>query len=555
MGVLALGSCEIRRVESHNTPEQVLLQVISDNGLGSIVSTPDGINCGSQCSATFDKDSTVQLTATPEPDTKATFLGWEGACTGTELTCLFTMDGSKEVTAKWKRPDSPDMAMPPDLAPNPAPTISAVAPPYAPNNTPTNITVTGTNFRAGATVTVGGQTCSNLSVVSASQITCTVPAKAATCGSQAVLVTNTDTSSATKSAFFYRAASVVFATPVALTGTLSGPHKMVTADFNGDGKLDLAHSNASANNVSVYLGDGTGGFGTATNFTVGTSPIGLAVGDLNMDNKLDLVVSNPGDNSISFLAGNGMGGFAAAVNTMGLSGPEGVAIGDIDNDTYPDVVVANPGANNVVILKGNGMGGLVMGTPVSVGASARYLALADVTKDQKLDLLVPNQAGNTISFRPGNGNGTFGAGMDIAVGIDPYEIIVGDVNGDQSPDFLFTSSNTGKVGVLLGNGQGTFTAAAGSPFTVGASPTFMSVADLNGDGRLDFATANQSSANLSILVGNGAGGFSAVPTSPIAGGNGPTGVATGDFNGDGLIDLANTNFFANSAVVRLAVCN
>lgn len=456
----------------------------------------------------------------------------------------------------------PDLAMPmdlavppPDLALSQSPTLSAVSPASGMNSATTNLTLTGTNFRAGATVTVGGQTCSNPVVVSATQITCTAPARAATCGLQAVVVTNADKSSAMKSAFSYRPASVSFGTPTALNGTLTGPHMMVTADFNGDGKLDLAHSNASSNTVSVFLNNGMGGFGAATNFTVGPSPIGLAVGDLNKDKNLDLVVSNTGGTSISFLAGNGAGGFAAAVNTSGLSGPEGIAVGDIDNDTNPDVVVANPGTSSVIVLKGNGMGGLVMGTPVSVGASARYLALVDVTKDQKLDLLVPNNAETTVSFRPGNGNGTFGAGANLAVGIDPYAVVVGDVNGDQNPDFLFTSSGANKVGVMLGNGAGAFNAAAGSPFAVGSFPAFMTVADLNSDGVLDFISANQSSANLSILSGNGTGAFAAFPASPLAGGNGPTGVAAGDFNGDGLIDLANTNFFANTGAVRLSICN
>ena len=79
--------------------------------------------------------------------------------------------------------------------------------------------------------------------------------------------------------------------------------------------------------------------------------------------------------------------------------------------------------------------------------------------------------------------------------------------------------------------------------------------DFNGDDKIDFVAANQSSANLSLLLGNGSGGFANVTGSPFAGGNGPTGVGAADFNSDGLVDFANTNYFANTATVRLATCN
>lgn len=539
-GGLLLTAGGVQCTDGTMQPSQdvIQLQVSSDSSLGTVTSDVGGLDCGSVCTVAVERNALVTLTATPVA--QATFTGWGGDCSGTQATCVLTLDASKSVTANWLTA---------------GPTITTVAPASAPNNTATLITITGSNFRAGATVTVGGQTCSNPSVVSDTQITCTVPAKAATCGPQAVVVQNPDTKNATQNAFTYRAASVAFATPVTLTGTQNGPHRMVVADFNRDGKLDLAHSNQNSNTVSVYLGGTAGTFGAATNIAVGNTPIGLVVGDVNKDNKLDLVVANLNGSSISFLAGNGMGGFAAAADTMGLSGPEGLGIGDLDGDMNPDVVVGNGGTSSVLVLKGNGLGGLTMGTPVTVGSAPKYLALVDVNKDGKLDLLVPNQGSNTVSYRPGNGNATFGAGMDIAVGTDPYEVIVADVNRDQSLDILFTSSNGNKVGVLLGNGMGAWNAAAGSPFSVGSFPIFMSVTDFNGDGRLDFVTANQGSADLSILAGNGSGGFAAVTGNPFASGNGPTGVATGDWNGDGLPDLANTNYAGSTATVRLATCN
>lgn len=541
-------------------PDTVQLTVSSDSSLGTVTSDPAGIDCGTVCTSPVAPGASLTLTATPLAGTNATFLGWGGPCSGAQPTCTLTLNESVTVTASWMQPMPPDLAMPTDLARLPAPSLTSVAPPYGPNNTTKLVTITGTNFRAGATVTVGGQACSNPTVVSATQITCTVPAKAATCGPQNVVVTNSDLQSAAQMAYTYKAASVAFAAPVALSGTLNGPHRMIVADFNNDGSPDLAHSNqAPAGFVSVYLGSKTGVFGAAKNVNVGSSPIGLAAGDLNKDGNLDLIASNNGDGTISYLAGDGKGGFASPVNTsVGLFGIEGVAIADIDNDTNLDVAVVYPIMNQVVLYKGDGKGGLaVQATTVPVGANARYLALADVNGDKFPDLLVPNQGSKTVSYRPNKANATvaFNAGSDVSVGVDPYEVVIADVNSDQSPDFLFTSSNGNAVGVFLGDGKGAFNAAAGSPFAVGAFPAFMSVADWNGDGRPDVLTANQNASNLSILAGNGTGGYAAIAGSPFAGGNGPTGVGAADFNGDGLIDFANSNFFAGTAQVRLAICN
>ncbi|MFO0576442.1 MAG: FG-GAP-like repeat-containing protein [Polyangia bacterium] len=541
-------------------PATAQLTVSSDNSLGRVTSDPAGIDCGTTCSTAVPPGASVTLTAAPLGGTNATFLGWSGPCSGTQPTCTLTVNESTTVTANWMRPTPPDMAMPADLAQLPAPSITSVAPPSAANNVATNITLTGTNFRSGATVSVGGQACGNPTVVSATQITCTVPAKAATCGPQSVVVTNPDAQTATKTAYTYMAASVAFATPVALSGTLNGPHRMIVADFNNDGYPDLAHSNqAPAGFVSVYLGSKTGAFGGAKNANVGSSPIGLAAGDLNKDGNQDLVVANSGDGNLSYLAGDGKGGFASVVNiSVGIFGIEGVAIADIDGDTNPDVAVVYPLMNQVVLYKGDGKGGLtVQATKVSVGGNARYLALADVNGDKFPDLLVPNQGSNTVSYRPNKADGTvtFAAGMDIAAGTDPYEVVVADVNSDQKPDFLFTSSGGNSVGVFLGDGKGAWSAATGSPFAAGSSPVFLGVSDFNGDGKPDFVVANQSSSSLSLLIGNGTGGFTKVPASPFAGGNGPTGVGVADFNGDGLIDFANTNFFGGTATVRFGTCN
>src|SRR5207253_1724637 len=123
---------------------------------------------------------------------------------------------------------------------------------------------------------------------------------------------------------------------------------------NGDGKSDLAVANADSNNVSVLLGDGAAGFGTATNFLVGYTPLALAVGDFNGDGVKDIAVANffyddNGDN-ISVLLGNGAGRFTAASNFNAGATPSAIATGDFNADGSADLALANADSNNISIL-------------------------------------------------------------------------------------------------------------------------------------------------------------------------------------------------------------
>jgi hypothetical protein len=115
---------------------------------------------------------------------------------------------------------------------------------------------------------------------------------------------------------------------------------------------------------------------------------------------------------------------------------------------------------------------------------------------------------------------------------------VGDFNGDGIPDLAVANQlqGTGRINILLGNGDGSFQAI--QSYSVGAFPTSVAVADLNGDGILDLALVNDYYPNgtLSILLGNGDGSFQA-PSTYVAG-NFPASIAVGDFNGDGIPDLA-----------------
>ena len=108
----------------------------------------------------------------------------------------------------------------------------------------------------------------------------------------------------------------------------------------------------------------------------------------------------------------------------------------------------------------------------------------------------------------------------------------------------------GRRDVLLGNGSGGFTQAPGSPLAVGMAPASVVVGDFNGDGIQDLAVAKISN-NVAVLLGNGSGGFTPVPGSPFAAGTRPFGLVVGDFNGDGNQDLAMANLNGNNVTVFL----
>ena len=199
-----------------------------------------------------------------------------------------------------------------------------------------------------------------------------------------------------------------------------------------------------------------------------------------------------------------------------------------------------PGSNNVTILLGNGSGGFapVSGSPFAVAGSPFSVAVADFNGDGIQDLVTPNWSSNTISVLLGNGAGGFtpATGSPFYVGAAPAYVAAGDFNGDGIPDVAVAFP--GGVAVLLGNGSGGFSTAEGSPFATGANPRSVVVADFNGDGFEDLATANQIGSNITVLLGNGTGNFTAAPGSPLALAASPSYLVVGDFNGDGASDLA-----------------
>ena len=171
--------------------------------------------------------------------------------------------------------------------------------------------------------------------------------------------------------------------------------------------------------------------------------------------------------------------------------------------------------------------------------------------DGKLDVAVTSFPGGTANVLLGNGDGTFKVEHAFTVGTQPFAVAVGDVNGDGRLDLVTANRGSNTVSVLLGNGDGTFKPATASPFSSGAAPVSVAVADLNGDGRLDVAVTNSTANTLSVFLGNGNGTFAVAPGSSPATGTYPRHVTVAFVNGDGIPDLITANTNSGNASVFL----
>lgn len=330
---------------------------------------------------------------------------------------------------------------------------------------------------------------------------------------------------------------------------------VVAGDFNRDGKLDVAVANDLTSTVSVLSGNGDGTFAGPAQFAVGGSgPVSIVAADLDSDGALDLVTTNQNSNNASVLRGRGDGTFASPLVYATGSVPRAVVAADFNGDGQPDLATANQGLNNVSILLSTGTCSLTCGqfapaVRYSGRLHANAFAVADFNGDGKLDVAVATSGGIRIML--GRGDGTFSLGGNFFAGTTSSSMAVGDFNRDGKVDLAVANSYAGdpSVSVLFGNGDGTF--AAPVYYRVGGAPTSIVTGDFNGDGKLDLAFASYDFSNqIAVMLGNGDGSFGA-PVRYGTGGVLPFAIAAGDFNRDGKLDLAVTNLRDSSVSIFL----
>jgi hypothetical protein len=337
--------------------------------------------------------------------------------------------------------------------------------------------------------------------------------------------------------------------------------------LNGDGKLDLVVANAFSDTLSVFINNTTPGattqsFAAKQDFATGSSPITVTAGDLNGDGKFDLVVTNFGSDSVSVLPNTTTPGaatpsFGPKQDFAAGDGPVFVSSADLNGDGKLDLAVENFNSNTVSVLlnttdPGPATPGFAVKQDVQTGSNPRSVSVGDFNRDGKLDLVVANSVSNTVSVllnttAPGSATSTFAPKQDFATGTGPVFVTVADLNRDGKLDIAVANINSNTVSVLLNAtapGAATPSFAAKQDFPTGDNPLSVAIGDLNGDGKLDLVVANLI-ATVSVLLNTttpGANTSSFAVKQDFVTGDGPRSVAIGDLNGDGKARSSHREF-------------
>lgn len=268
-------------------------------------------------------------------------------------------------------------------------------------------------------------------------------------------------------------------------------------------------------------------------YGVGTDPSAVVIADFDLDGRLDLAVANRGSNKVSVLWGYG-GVFAPPFSFVVGWEPVAILAADFDNDGYPDLATANRGSGTVSLARGRGDGTFHVALGYPCGDTPVSLEAADLDGDGNLDVLVAMDSTDTpIAWLPGTGTGALGSPRAIDGGWSATAVRCGDLDGQPGLDVVALNANTSTVRLYHGSGSGTFSLMDVLPAP--AIPRGLVVTDLGGDGWLDLVVAGGATGSLNVYRGTGAGAFAAPLTLPTV--PSPTTVIAGDIDGDQRCDL------------------
>ncbi len=330
------------------------------------------------------------------------------------------------------------------------------------------------------------------------------------------------------------------------------PCSLSIADFDADGRPDLAVPNSDWNNTggtsvaSVLRGYGNGDFDAVDSHPAGAwLPVGLAVGDFDGNGTPDIATANWQSQQAYVLTNTGTGvgsmGFEQAVPTNLDGDASSIAAGDMDLDGRDDLLVNTP--VGIQLLRG-GSGGAALYETLGVGTgTSMHAQLVDIDEDGILDLVsvVADSEDRVIIFH-GAGDGTFFEQAEWPLGGDPHWVVAGDLNMDDDLDLAIAAYEQNAVTLYLGNARGGFSSRTDIGVCYG--PQSVAIGDMNNDGHSDFVVGCSESDTVQMWLQVPGGEFELVRWWTT--GSRPVSVQVADLNLDGQLDIGWANQFSNT---------
>jgi len=292
------------------------------------------------------------------------------------------------------------------------------------------------------------------------------------------------------------ASGLDFGSPIRSTGG-QAPGPIVAADLDGVNGPDMVLCNATNTTVSILYGSATAGsFGSEVDLQLGANryAYAVAVADFNGDGKNDIAVAASGGSDVLLFLQNAGGGFTGVTpSSIAVAAtPYSIAAAPLSGANQ-DLAVGLSGGQ-LAVLKGNGDGTFQAPVNYTCGTTPASIKIADLDGANGPDIAVADYTGTSpVWIFLNNGSGAFAAGVSYPTG-DAYalDLAIGDLNGDGKPDIAVANSGVpgdpGSVSVLLNTGSGAFGAAALYRGLQG--PTSVAIADIDGDGKNDLISAD-----------------------------------------------------------------
>jgi hypothetical protein len=292
----------------------------------------------------------------------------------------------------------------------------------------------------------------------------------------------------------------------------AAPDYIAIGDLDGDGKPDLAVINFNSGNagtLSVIRNTSTGGslsFGTRSDISTGNGSLDVAIGDINGDGKPDVVVTSGNSGFFSIFQNTTVGtniSFAPKQDFTLLLHPDNLAVADIDNDGRVDIITSNFSNGNVSVYRNTSTGGalsLAGRIDYTSGNHPGNISTGDLDLDGRLDLIV--RTDGQFSFIKNNSTpGAISFASPLGFLLPATNVSVGDLNGDGKPDLCSGQSLNGKVSIFENTTTvpGTVSLGAKVDFTTGNYDTFVTIGDLDGDGKPEIVAANTTLSTVTVL--------------------------------------------------------